>query len=163
MQSISDAEKEELLYLRNKIKELEEENKDLKEQLIEFQDIEKPKYSKEDLRVKKDFNDISNEEIENQIVKLCSEIKKHRNELNGKCWFFGIKNLKFDYGEVWSSPSYWKALIKSNTVTERFCLFDFVFQKDIKACKICNEKIDVLNSLYNNFLNKLKKEYKLNN
>ena len=161
MQSISDEEKEELLFLRNLVKKLEAENKELNEQLIEFQGIPKPECSKEDLKVKT-YSGHSDEEIENQVIKICSEIKKHRNELNGNCWFFGIKNLKFDYGEVWSSPSYWKALIKSNTVTEKFCLFDFIFQKDKNICKRCSDKIDVLNSLYDEFLNRLKKEYKLN-
>ena len=161
MQSISDEEKEELLFLRNRVKILEAENKDFKEQRIEFQGITKPECSKEILKYKTD-NGHSDEEIENQVIKICSEIKKHRKERKGKCWFFGIKKGEFDYGEGWSSPLYWKGLIKANTVTEKFCLFDFIFQKEKKICKNCNDKIDVLNSLFNEFLNRLKKEYKLN-
>lgn len=155
--SINDAEREELFCLRAQVQKQQEEILKLRAQLSKYED-EPPK--KENLAPAK--IDIANEEqLEKEIEKLNHQIEKHRNEKNGKCWFFGIKNLKFDYGEVWSSPSYWRSLINANQVTEKFCLFSFCFQKDSKCCEDCSKKVDNLNELFLIYLGNLKKKYNL--
>jgi hypothetical protein len=67
----------------------------------------------------------------------------------------------FDYGEIWSSPSYWEQLIKSNKVDENFCLFSFKFQKNQETCEKCSFNVDKLNELYDYFLDNLREIFKI--
>lgn len=101
--------------------------------------------------------------IEKQITVLCSEIKSHRVEQGGECWHFCIAGLEFDYGEIWSSPDYWKSLAKANAVNKDFCLFNFSFKKGKNICDSCSISIEMLNKLYEEYLNNLKEGWKNEN
>jgi hypothetical protein len=135
---------------------LEAENQSLRKKLEEYES--KSEGSNEKALAN---NSLNREHLEEKIKKLCDEGKKHRVGSDGKCWLFGIKNLNFDYGEVWSSPAYWKALINANPIHEDFCLFNFCFQKKEEICQKCSQNIDELNLLYSIFLGNIKKDYNL--
>ena len=158
---LSDEEKQELIYFKKLAETLQIENNELKEQINKYK--KKGYEQKEEVEgVKLEGKTLNKNDFNKKIIKLCSDIEKHRMHNKGECWFFGIKNLLFDYGEVWSSPTYWDSLIKSNPVNEKFCLFNFVFQKKINICDKCSKTVDSLNILYSEFLDNLKKEYMIN-
>ena len=128
---ISDEEREELIFLRALVTQLQLENDDLKN-LLKQNSIEyEIKESKSKKAKEEEFN---SKDLEVKIKKLSIEIEAHRVEKEGKCWIFGIKNNNFDYGSVWSDPSYWKTLQESNKVDKNFCLFNFEFKKQNDAC-----------------------------
>ena len=155
--SISDAEREELFCLRAQVQKQQEEILKLRAQLSKY---ESEAQKKENLAPAK-IEFAKEEQLDDEIVKLNHQILKHRKEKNGTCWFFGIRNLKFDYGEVWSSPSYWRILINANQVTNTFCLFNFSFQKESSCCEECSNKVDKLNELFLVFIANIKKKYNL--
>ena len=155
--SINDAEREELFCLRAQVQKQQEEILKLQAQLSKYEGGA-PK--KENLAPAK-IEFANEEQLDDEIVKLNHQILKHRKEQNGKCWFFSINNLNFDYGEVWSSPSYWRSLISANQVTDKFCLFSFSFQKESYCCEECSKKVDRLNELFLMFLANIKKKYNL--
>jgi len=155
--SISDAEKQELFFLRKTVKILEQENLVLRERMAKYENDQQNQVK---IMIKSEILE-QPILIVNEITKICSEINNHRIEKKGKCWFFGINGLKFDYGESWSNPTYWQALIKSNPITKTFCLFNFSFQKEQTVCQECLQKVDSLNVLYSSFLINLKKEYNI--
>ena len=159
MEKITDEEKEELTYLRSLVKSLQIENDDLKERLGKYEGVVEAQEEHQNKSFAK--TTFQKEQLEGEIDKLCNELKTHRLESQGKCWFFGIKGLEFDYGCIWSSSSYWKSLISANPINKQFCLFNFVFQKKANICMNCNKKVDELNLLYDCFLDNLKKEYNL--
>lgn len=111
--------------------------------------------------ISKGKNSYEFENVEKEISNKISEIGSHRIEKEGKCWFFSIKEFIHDYGSIWSDPSYWKILTKSNKVDEKFCLFSFQFQKTKDACDICKERIEYLESLYTKYLKNLRNTHNL--
>lgn len=158
MNKISDEEREELLFLRALVNQLQLENDDLKN-LLQQNNIEyEGKDSKSQKMKKEEFN---SKDLEVKIKKLSIEIEAHRLEKEGQCWIFGIKNNNFDYGSIWSDPSYWKLLQESNNVDKNFCLFNFGFQKQKLVCKNCDEKVDILEGFYKLYLKNLRKIYNI--
>lgn len=162
MQSLplSDEERSELLFLRDLVKIQEDEIQMLKDKLCVY---EGNKEFLNKVKNKNFSNDFSLTKCEKEIKNLCSEIHDHRVEVKGKCWYFGIKGLDFDYGSIWSDPDYWKSLIKSNVVNKDFCLFNFHFAKNKQVCSNCNKTVDALNTQYLAYLENLRKKYDLNN
>ena len=155
--SINDAEREELFCLRAQVQKKQEEILKLRAQLSKYEGGAPKKENLPPAKI-----EIPNEEhLDAEIVTLNYQILKHRKEQNGKCWLFGINNLKFDYGEIWSSPSYWRSLISANKVTSKFCLFSFCFQKESNCCEECSKTVDKLNELFLIFNANIKKKYNL--
>lgn len=154
-EKMNNLENNDIIYLKQKIRNLEIENLKLKEKLSKYEDIDTNLDIKPYSEVENNLN------INEQIQKICEMINSHRIESEGKCWLFGIKDLVFDYGEIWSSPSYWDQLIKSNKVDENFCLLSFKFQKNQETCEKCSFNVDKLNELYDYFLDNLREIFKI--
>ncbi len=90
------------------------------------------------------------EELEKKINSLREKIKDHRMEAGGKCWFFGIGGLKFDYGSVWDSVSYWYSLISSSGGS---CLANFAYKEMEDPCQNCKKTLKEMNGVWDNWRN----------
>ena len=47
-----------------------------------------------------------NIELEKRLDDLREQIKEHRMEAGGKCWYFGSEGIDADYGAGWDNARY---------------------------------------------------------
>jgi len=88
-------------------------------------------------------------DLERRIAILREKINEHRQEKEGKCWYFGINGLEFDYGESWDSADYW-ALLVSFTGGEG--LGGFAYRKMEGICQDCNKATEEINDAWETWL-----------
>jgi len=136
---LNDEERHELNHLR-------EENLALKEEIEELRallELNQPKQSPPG-------EGLVCSELEKKIDSLREKVRTHRMEAGGKCWLFGIGTLKFDYGAIWDSTSYWYSLISSSGGS---CLANFAYKNLESSCKDCKKTIGEMNKVWDNWRN----------